>query len=96
MPLVVLDPTEPLPTTTGFLNPRLDSLAGKTLGIIWNGRQPGPGDQILKGVAEELRKRYRVAEVIFRVKPYGGNATPDEVLDELASRSHAVLTGVGD
>lgn len=95
MSLVVLNPTETLPTA-GLLSPRLDTLEGKTLGVIWNGRRPGPGDRVLLGVAEELKRRHRMADVIFRVKPYLGNMAPGDVLGEMAARSHAVITGIGD
>lgn len=81
---------------TPALTQRPGTLDDKVLGILWNGRQPGPGEDILKGIAEELKKRYRIKEVLFRRKPFVGNVAPDEIITYLATRSHAVLTGVGD
>lgn len=96
----VLDPTaKPANLSavdTPILTPRPETLDDKVLGILWNGRQPGPGEEILKGIAEELKKRYRIRDVLFRRKPFVGNVAPDDIITYLATRSHAVLTGVGD
>ncbi len=93
--LIVLDPTEP-PAGHGTLSPRLDSLDGRNLGILWNGRRPGPGDRVLMEIADVLRRRHNIADVLFRTKPHLGNVAPGELLAEMAARTHAVITGVGD
>jgi hypothetical protein len=91
--LVMLDPT--LTTTrTTVLSPRLDTLSGKTIGIIWNGRPPG--DVILGYAMDELRKRYAIKDIVLLEKPYLGNVAPDAILDELEATCDAVVTGVGD
>lgn len=93
--IVVLDPREPR-MESGTLSPRLDTLKGTTIGIIWNGRRPGPGDIILKSVGERLRDEYGVEKVVFRTKPYLGNIAPEELLAEMQAEADAVLAGVGD
>jgi hypothetical protein len=90
----LLDPTSGTVATKGAVSPRLDTLSGKTLGVIWNGRLPG--DLILNRMIEILKERYTIKEVVFREKPYIGNVAPDEIFDEIAARCDAVVSGVGD
>jgi hypothetical protein len=90
---VLLDPTVPA-TRADVLTPRLSTLDGKTLGVIWNGRLEG--DVILEETVQILRRKYAIKEVIFRKKPYISNVAPPEVFDEFASKCDAVITGVGD
>lgn len=92
--LELLDPTTESDRGRGILSPRLETLEGKTIGVIWNGRVPG--NEIINGVLEELRERYRLKEVLFRAKPFLGNVAPLEILDETARSCDAVITGVGD
>jgi hypothetical protein len=93
MAVILLDPTLAAARTT-VLSKRLDTLAGKTFGVIWNGRPPG--DVLFERVFGILRTKYAIKDVIFRSKPYIGNIAPPEVFDELVSRCDAVVTGVGD
>ncbi|RMF94180.1 MAG: hypothetical protein D6736_00545 [Nitrospinota bacterium] len=74
--------------------PRLPSLKGKRLGILWNNR-PG-GDRLLRYVAEILHQKYELAEIYFTKKPFIGNEAPPEVLEDLASRVDAAVVGLGD
>lgn len=90
----VLDPTSEPVARADILSPRLDSLAGKTVGVIWNGRPAG--NLILNRVMDTLKERHGIQEVLFRHKPFLGNIAPAELLDELSDRCHAVVTGVGD
>ena len=90
----LLDPTGGAVAAKGVLSPRLDTLSGKTLGVIWNGRRPG--DLILNRMIDILKERYAIKEVVFREKPYIGNVAPDEIFDQIAARCDAVISGVGD
>lgn len=93
----ILDPTGDVPGDGGrTVTSRLDGLSGKRLGMIWNGRRPGPGREILLGVADVLDKRHGLAEVFLLEKPYLGNAAPSSMLDELANRADFSIAGVGD
>ncbi len=89
----LLDPTLAPPRST-TLTPRLQSLAGKTIGVIWNGRPPG--DVLFGKMFDVLRQKYAIKEVVFREKPFLGNVAPPEIFDELMSKCDAVVTGVGD
>lgn len=90
----LLDPTSGPIATGDAPVPRLDSLSGKTLGVIWNGRLPG--DLILNRMIEILKERHDIGEVVFRGKPYIGNVAPSEIFDEMSARCDAVVAGVGD
>ncbi len=92
--MIVLNPTAgPAPGRAGMA-PRLTTLDGKTIGVIWNGR--AYGDRILGAVLDALKARHRIKEVVFRQKPYIGNIAPEEILDEIAARADGAITGVGD
>ena len=91
--LEVLVPTAEAPMGSGTLSPRLDRLAGATIGVLWNGRQGG--DKVICRVLEILKEERGVEGLVFRAKPYLGNVAPDQIFDEL-SKCDAVVTGVGD
>ncbi len=90
----VLNPTVGPATGRFMLAPRLSTLSGKVLGVLWN-RQPH-GDQLLKAVVEELRHKYELKDVVFTDKPYLNIAAPKEVYDKLVASCDAVITGIGD
>ena len=93
MVLQVLDPTNEVAPVVGRLAPRLASLAGKTVGVISNGKEGTTG--FFAHLDRMLRQELGVAEVIRRVKSnYSAPADPD-IVDELR-RWHAVVTGIGD
>lgn len=92
--LRLLDPTLAPLELGGSLSPRLDALAGKTLGMISNGRESS--ELILRRLAERLREGDGVADVIYRSKPFIGNIAPSQLFEELSARCDAVVTGVGD
>jgi hypothetical protein len=93
MILRVLDPTNETTPHSGARAPRLDSLAGKTVGVISNGKEGTKG--FFARLEHILRQDFRVADVVLRVKSnYSAPADPD-IVDEIA-RWHAVVTGVGD
>jgi hypothetical protein len=93
MVLRVLDPTNETTPHSGARALRLDSLAGKTVGVISNGKEGTKG--FFAHLEHILRQDFRVADVVLRVKSnYSAPADPD-IVDEIA-RWHAVVTGVGD
>jgi len=93
MVLQVLDPTNETPPPVGRPAPRLTSLAGKTVGVISNGKEGTAG--FFAHLDRMLREEFGVAEVIRRVKSnYSAPADPD-IVDELR-RWQAVVTGIGD
>lgn len=93
MVLRVLDPTNETMPHSGERAVRLDSLVGKTVGVISNGKEGTKG--FFGHLERILRQEFRVADVVLRVKSnYSAPADPD-IVDEIA-RWHAVVTGVGD
>lgn len=94
MAFVFLDPRQG--PKAGWMAPaaRLTSLRGKKIGILWNNRPRG--DKLLKYVAELLQQKHGFAEVYFTKKTFIGNAAPQEIIDDLASKVDAAIVGVGD
>jgi hypothetical protein len=90
----VFDPTSGPAKGQITLAPRLDTLDGKSLGIIWNGRSHG--DKVLNAVIDLLKQKYRFETVVLRKKPFIGNVAPLEIQEEIAAVSDAVITGIGD
>jgi hypothetical protein len=95
MAIAIFDPTYKR-SGKGELSKRLDTLDGKVIGVIWNGRRPGPGESFLLGTVEELKKHYDIKDVLFKAKPFVGNVAPDEIFTYMESRAHMIITGVGD
>lgn len=93
MSLQVLDPTNDTVPPLGERAPRPASLAGKTVGIISNGKEGTAG--FFNHLDRMLRDQFNVAEVVRRTKSnYSAPADPD-IVDELR-RWQAVVTGIGD
>jgi hypothetical protein len=93
MAFEVLDPTNETAPPLGEPAPRLATLAGRTVGIISNGKEGTQG--FFAHLERILREEFGVADVIRRVKSnYSAPADPD-IVDEMA-RWHAVVTGIGD
>jgi hypothetical protein len=73
--------------------PRLQSLKGKTVGLISNGKEGTVG--FFAHVDRLLRERYQVAEVILRTKSNYSAPAEDEIIDDAKSWDLAI-TGLGD
>ena len=89
----VLDPTFE-EAAVGFVPPpRLRGLQGKKVGIISNGKEGTA--HFFAHMETVLRTRYRVADVVQRVK--GSLSAPAEraIMDEAATWD-AAIAGVGD
>ncbi|MSP01053.1 MAG: hypothetical protein EXR07_08400 [Acetobacteraceae bacterium] len=93
MQLQVLDPTNEAIPPFGELAPRLNSLAGKTVGLISNGKEGTKG--FFAHLDRMLRDDHGVANVITRVKSnYSAPADP-HIVAEIAGWD-AVVSGLGD
>lgn len=94
MAIEVLDPRQG--PTGGMVEPapRVATLKGVRLGILWNNR-PG-GDKVLRRIVRDLQERHEFADVFFTKKPYIGNEAPEAILEELQGRVDAAIVGVGD
>jgi hypothetical protein len=89
----VLDPTPGTAPPVGKLAPRLDTLAGKTVGFISNGKEGTKG--FFRHLEQILKADYGVSRVVFRTKSnYSAPADP-HIADEIKSWD-AVISGLGD
>ena len=86
------DPTAEPRTVAAQLAPRLQSLAGKRVGILDNGK--ANAGTLMLAVVDRLKERYGVVDVIKREKPVAGPPKP-EVVDAL-SKCDFVLVGSAD
>ena len=91
--MIVLDPT--VGPSSGRLQAadRPPSLAGKRIGLLGNGKPMA--DVLLQQIGELLAERYGVEWELVS-KSDTSRVAPGELLDGLAARSHAIITGVGD
>ena len=92
--LVILDPTEGAAPGTVKMAARLDSLHGKTIGLLDNTKLNS--DHFLAYLQEALRARYPSLEFIVRRKQNASSVAAPALLDELAAKCDAVVAGVGD
>jgi hypothetical protein len=64
------------------------------LGLLANGKVNG--DRLLDLVADELRARYDVRDVVRLQKRGASVVAEDTMFEHLASRCDAVVTAIGD
>ena len=93
MALRVLDPTNENAPPLDRPAPRVPSLAGKTVGLISNGKEGTKS--FFAHLDRLLRDEFTVANVIMRVKSNYSAPADRDIVDEIA-RWHAVVTGIGD
>ena len=93
MVLQVLDPTNETAPPLGQSAPRPVSLAGRTVGVISNGKEGTKG--FFAHLDHLLREEFGVADVVLRVKSNFSAPADRHVIDEIA-RWYAVVTGIGD
>lgn len=93
MTLQVLDPTNDAAPPLGELAPRPATLAGKTVGIISNGKEGTKG--FFAHLDRMLREELGAAAVPIRVKANYSAPAEAPILEE-AKGWDAVITGIGD
>jgi hypothetical protein len=93
MPIHVLDPSNETSPPIGELAPRLNSLAGKTVGFISNGKEGSKG--FFRHVERILREDYGVANIEMRVKSNFSAPADPHIAAEIPQWD-AVITGLGD
>ena len=93
MDLPVLDPTNETIPPLGQRAPRLRSFAGKTIGLISNGKEGSKG--FFAHMDVMLRRDFGAARVVTRVKSnYSAPADP-HIAAEISGWD-AVISGIGD
>lgn len=93
MALQVLDPTTERAPPLGQPAPRHGSLAGRTVGIISNGKEGTKG--FFAHLDRMLRSEFGVAAVVLRVKS-NYSAPADAAIAAEIPRWDAAVTGLGD
>ena len=91
--LKFLDPRATVNPQDRALVPGLDSLEGKVIGIIDNGQ--ANSTTMFQELAKLLQERFKPKEVIFRTKPTHMQGAPKAIMEEIATRCDAVITGLG-
>jgi hypothetical protein len=89
----VLDPTHEKAEGGIKLAPRLQSLAGQTVGFISNGKEGTKG--FFAELERGLRDQLGVGNVVWRTKSNYSAPADTHIVDEIR-RWQAVVTGVGD
>ena len=90
----LLNPLDQGGISTKYLAPRLDTLNGKTMGLLNIGKNGS--DTFLQRVEELMRKEFDVAEVIHVNKPTFTRPAPEELIYQLANRCDFVVEGLAD
>jgi hypothetical protein len=89
----VLDPTPGTAPPLGQLAPRLDTLKGKTVGFVSNGKEGTKG--FFRHLEQILKDDYGVAKVVLRTKSHYSAPADKHIADEIRSWD-AVVSGLGD
>ncbi len=94
--MIVLSPEGKAKTSAAKIAPvaRFTSLQGKTIGVLDNSKPNA--DKLAERLAELLKERYGVAQVITRRKLTAQQGAPKQYIEELAAQTDFVLAGLGD
>ncbi len=93
MPTVIVNPMNETPQRASGAASRLNTLAGKTLGLL-DISKPG-GSVFLDRIERLFQERYGVARVVRVVKPTFTKRAPGEVIEQL-SGVDAVIEALAD
>ena len=91
--LKFLDPRATVNPQDRALVPGLDSLEGKVIGIIDNGQ--ANSTTMFQELAKLIQENFNTREVIFKTKPTHMQGAPKAIMEEIATRCDAVITGLG-
>lgn len=91
---LLLDPTSQVEQTKKDFAPRLDTLAGKTIGLLDINK--AKGEFFLDRLEEILRQQHGVKEVLRRRKLTPGRTVPVGVKKELEEKCDAVIEALSD
>lgn len=91
---LLLDPTSQVERTKKDFAPRLETLTGKTIGLLDINK--AKGEFFLDRLEEILREQYGVKEVLRRRKLTPGRTVPIDVKKELEEKCDAVIEALSD
>ena len=92
--LEVLNPEGKIVKKEKSLAPRLETLEGKKIGLVWNGKPNG--DKLLNEIGDLLKERYPTAETVFRRVSFSGVKLPPGELEAIAKDIDAGVFASGD
>lgn len=90
----ILNPTAEMRVKERPLAPRVDSLAGKRVGILWNGKPNA--DLLLDRIGEHLAERFGAVVAVRAVKPNVSAPAPPDVIQRLIQECDVVVNAIGD
>ena len=76
------------------LNERPANLSGKTLGLLENHK--ANSDKVLLELAEILKKKHDIKDVVFLSKHSSSLPTKPETVQQLLDKVDVLITGIGD
>ena len=88
-----LDPRATVNPKERPLVPGIETLEGKTIGIIDNGQ--ANSTTMFQELAKLMQEKFRTKEVIFKTKPTHMQGAPKAMMEEVLKRCDAVITGLG-
>lgn len=94
MSLIVHNPTSGPAVEKETWAERLDTLENSVLGVINNGKYHS--DTVLNKIAERLKSRYTLKDVIVVLKDSASHAVKDDTAKRLADECDFVIAGIGD
>lgn len=92
--ILVLDPTAKANVPEIEMAPRVDTLEGKVVGFLDNGKPNA--NLLLERIEELLSTRFQFKEVVRRRKPDAASGASHFLIEELAEKCDLVINGVGD
>lgn len=93
MSTILVNPLDETKRAQAKIAPRLDSLAGKRIGLL-DISKPG-GNFFLDHLERLLKERFNVAQVVRKMKPTFTKPAPNAVIEEL-SQCDAVIEALAD
>src|SRR5262245_3787913 len=69
-------------------------MSGVSLGLLINGKRNS--DRLLRDIAEQLGRSFRLKDVREQMKPSHGRMAPAAMLEELRANCDMVITAMGD
>ncbi|MGE0824497.1 MAG: hypothetical protein AB7G75_23170 [Candidatus Binatia bacterium] len=91
---ILLDPTDAVDRGHKAFAPRLDTLAGKTIGLLDINKSKGV--YFLDRLEEVLRTQYGVKDVVRRRKLSPGRLASEQIQAELREKCDAVIEALSD
>ena len=90
----LVDPTVPAKEGMSVRAPALESLEGRTIGLLWNHKQNG--DRLLLETADRLQARFGGKVLPLATKNNASAPAPGDLLTNLSPECDYLITAAGD